>query len=724
MEPSTSDEPVLSQILGELIDSAGGKHTSAELVDKEVVALYFGGKWSVPCQNFTPKLLETYNKCKEEGKAFQVVYVSMDQNEEQFNGAFKEAGLPWLAVPYENKSRRQQLNAAFRVRTLPTLVMLDGKGNLVRPDGQIAISSVREEFPWKPRTIAEVLASSIDVYNTPAAEEGGELGTIEKDAVEGKVLGLYVSIASHPLCQKMNLKLAEHYTELLAGGLTGFEMVFISLDKTEEAFLDFYKSMPWLAVPYANTEARDGLIKALGVTSAPGLYIVGSDGVVINPTGLKPFMSDKTGDGFPWHPPPYCELMLAQEAVNEEPTLIAFVEGCSKDVSEEVERALKAVATQEAEVSAVTKKKLVFAIAKVNDPLAPQVRSVTGLGDPSVDPVVVILNLREAQSFFKADAAPTYTVDSLKTFIAGWREGKAAGEKLDIEAAQKRAQERSMAREKEKAKVHAEENARLKTIILQLQAAAQAGDPTAAKQLQSVFTALQEKGMSPQMIQQMLVSGGPGGAAPDAPGTRAAGGAVAGVGAAAGGKPSVAQTVGKLLAAATTGGNSKAQRDMAMAYAKGIPEAGLPKDVKKAAEFAKMAIKTMAPNAESSDAKAQEVLADCYNLLQMHGDAVMWYKKAAEAGNHSAEYNLGLMMQAGDGAAKDVAGAAEIFRRLARVGEGNVDDFTKKNATSALRDPEIAEALKTVEFYEDLVMFAGVGVTAALVAGAVYYYRK
>lgn len=66
-------------------------------------------------QNFTPKLLETYNKCKEEGKAFQVVYVSMDQNEEQFNGAFKEAGLPWLAVPYENKSRRQQLNAAFRV---------------------------------------------------------------------------------------------------------------------------------------------------------------------------------------------------------------------------------------------------------------------------------------------------------------------------------------------------------------------------------------------------------------------------------------------------------------------------------------------------------------------------------------------------------------------------------------------------------------------------------
>lgn len=122
-------------------------------------------------------------------------------------------------------------------------------------------------------------------------------------------------------------------------------MVFISLDKTEEAFLDFYKSMPWLAVPYANTEARDGLIKALGVTSAPGLYIVGSDGVVINPTGLKPFMSDKTGDGFPWHPPPYCELMLAQEAVNEEPTLIAFVEGCSKDVSEEVERALKAKAT-------------------------------------------------------------------------------------------------------------------------------------------------------------------------------------------------------------------------------------------------------------------------------------------------------------------------------------------------------------------------------------------
>ena len=70
--------------------------------------------------------------------------------------------------------------------------------------------------------------------------------------------------------------------------------------------------------------------------------------------------------------------MRAQDAVNEEPTLIAFVEGCSKDVAEEVEAALKLVSKQEAETGAAAdRKKLVFTVAKVNDPLAPQVRFVS-----------------------------------------------------------------------------------------------------------------------------------------------------------------------------------------------------------------------------------------------------------------------------------------------------------------------------------------------------------
>ena len=60
----------------------------------------------------------------------------------------------------------------------------------------------------------------------------------------------------------MNAKIVEHYTELkILGELTGFEMVYVSLDKTEAAFSEFYKTMPCLAVPYANTDARDGLMK-------------------------------------------------------------------------------------------------------------------------------------------------------------------------------------------------------------------------------------------------------------------------------------------------------------------------------------------------------------------------------------------------------------------------------------------------------------------------------
>ena len=38
------------------------------------------------------------------------------------------------------------------------------------------------------------------------------------------------------------------------------------------------------------------------------------------------------GNSFPWHPPPYCELMLAQNEVNEEPTLIVRTDDAILDL--------------------------------------------------------------------------------------------------------------------------------------------------------------------------------------------------------------------------------------------------------------------------------------------------------------------------------------------------------------------------------------------------------
>jgi len=65
--------------------------------------------------------------------------------------------------------------------------------------------------------------------------------------------------------------------------------------------------------------------------------------------------------------------------------------------------------------------------------------------------------------------------------------------------------------------------------------------------------------------------------------------------------------------------------------------------------------------------------ACCY----VHGDgvakdaeqAVSWYRRAAEAGNTEAQFNLGSCYDDGDGVAKDAEQAVSWYRRAAEAGD-------------------------------------------------------
>ena len=61
-----------------------------------VVGLYFSAHWCGPCRGFTPRLVDFYKECKEAGKTFEVVFVSSDRNQEEFDGYFGE--MPWLTL--------------------------------------------------------------------------------------------------------------------------------------------------------------------------------------------------------------------------------------------------------------------------------------------------------------------------------------------------------------------------------------------------------------------------------------------------------------------------------------------------------------------------------------------------------------------------------------------------------------------------------------------------
>jgi uncharacterized protein len=55
-------------------------------------------------------------------------------------------------------------------------------------------------------------------------------------------------------------------------------------------------------------------------------------------------------------------------------------------------------------------------------------------------------------------------------------------------------------------------------------------------------------------------------------------------------------------------------------------------------------------------------------VSQDFGEAINWYRKAAEKGFAPAESNLGLMYETGKGVAQDYAQAADWYRRAAEQG--------------------------------------------------------
>ena len=75
--------------------------------DNEWILLQCG-----PCREFTPKLIETYNKLKEDGKNFEIVFASSDENAKGFEDYYKD--MPWLAFPL-NDHRAGALDEHFKV---------------------------------------------------------------------------------------------------------------------------------------------------------------------------------------------------------------------------------------------------------------------------------------------------------------------------------------------------------------------------------------------------------------------------------------------------------------------------------------------------------------------------------------------------------------------------------------------------------------------------------
>jgi len=270
-----------------VIGHGGRKVPVAELVGK-TVGLYFSAHWCGPCKYFTPQLVEIYNEVVKKGEAFEIVFLSSDKELK----AFEEyhASMPWLALPFSDNTVKK-LSRYFQVQGIPTLIILgpDGKTvqtnavSLIRDYGIRAYPFTKErvnelEAEEKAKREAQTLESLLvsDERNFVIKHEGEQVPVSE---LVGKTVALYFSAHWCPPCRGFTPELIKVYNELKERG-EAFEIVFISSDQDQDAFEDYYKSMPWLALPFGDKTKKD-LSRHFRVSGIPSLIVVGPDGKTV-----------------------------------------------------------------------------------------------------------------------------------------------------------------------------------------------------------------------------------------------------------------------------------------------------------------------------------------------------------------------------------------------------------------------------------------------------------
>ena len=66
-----------------------------------------------------------------------MIFCSIDGNEAAFDRNFSE--MPWTAIPYTDETRIQNLKQKFSINGIPTLVVLDKKGEEITKEGRLDI---------------------------------------------------------------------------------------------------------------------------------------------------------------------------------------------------------------------------------------------------------------------------------------------------------------------------------------------------------------------------------------------------------------------------------------------------------------------------------------------------------------------------------------------------------------------------------------------------------
>jgi len=252
----------------------------------------------------------------------------------------------------------------------------------------------------------------------------GKDGDASLDDVRGsgKVIGLYFSAHWCPPCRGFTPQLIATYNKVKAAGKP-LEMIFVSSDRDQKQFQEYFDEMPWLAIPPGD-KRKGQLSKLFDVQGIPSLvFIDGETGETINANGRGAVSADPEGANFPWHPKPVTDLAESADGINEEVAFCLMMEGCSNETQATLTAALTEVAEMEAKAYKENPdggKVLFFSATKAGEGPTDQIRKLTKLGEPTDKAQLLILDIPDEGGFYVQKGQ--VEVDGIAAFLQGYKE--------------------------------------------------------------------------------------------------------------------------------------------------------------------------------------------------------------------------------------------------------------------------------------------------------------
>jgi len=150
-ENQSADSDRWPALFSDGLVNADGEEVSLDELKGKLVGVYFSAHWCPPCKVFTPRLVAFRDK---NAADFEVVFVSSDRTRQAKRTYMKQANMKWPSVPFRSRSARD-LKANFRIRALPTLIVLSPSGNTVS-------TRARTEVTWTPKSCIKKWQAAAD----------------------------------------------------------------------------------------------------------------------------------------------------------------------------------------------------------------------------------------------------------------------------------------------------------------------------------------------------------------------------------------------------------------------------------------------------------------------------------------------------------------------------------------------------------------------------------